>query len=134
MNEKIIYSELSFNLNGILFEVHNILGRSTNEQQICDMIEQKLIQHGLKYVREFVVPPTFEGEKPGRHRIYFLVDGAIILEIKYKPYLTKDDYFQVKRYLAALDKKLAILVNFREQRLHPKRILNSNANNYSHDS
>ena len=127
MNEKIVYPELSFSINGILFEVHNLLGRYTNEQQVCDMIEQKLIQHSLEYVREFVVPPTFEGEKSGRHRIDFLVGGVIVLEIKHKAYLTKDDYFQAKRYLAALDKKLAILVNFREQRLHPKRILNANA-------
>ena len=40
----------------------------------------------------------------------------IVLEVKTKPFMTKSDYYQTKRYLTCLNKKLAILV---------KRILNS---------
>ncbi len=123
--KKIIYPELSYLINGILFEAHNTIGRYTNEQQICDFLEQKFIECGLPYEREKALPPLFTGEQPGRHRVDFFIDGKIILEIKYKPYFSKSDYFQTKRYLNVLNKKLAILVNFKEYRLHPKRILNS---------
>ncbi|MFH1428040.1 MAG: GxxExxY protein, partial [Patescibacteria group bacterium] len=47
-----------------------------------------------------------------------------ILEFKTKDFITKEDYFQVKRYLITLNLKLALLVNFRQKRLVPKRILN----------
>jgi len=54
-----------------------------------------------------------------------LIDNKIVLEIKTKKMLTREDYYQTKRYLTALNKKLAILVNFHQRYLTPKRILNS---------
>ena len=36
---KIIYSDLSYSINGILFKVHNELGRFRNEQEYGDAIE-----------------------------------------------------------------------------------------------
>ena len=41
-DEKIIYKELSYQINGLLFEIHNELGRFANEKQVCDYIENKL--------------------------------------------------------------------------------------------
>ena len=79
----------------------------------------------IKYKREKILPPSFEGESKGRNRIDFLVDDKIILEIKAKRVLDREDYYQVKRYLIGLNRKLAILVNFHQKRLNLKRILNS---------
>ncbi len=120
----IIHKELSFIINGILFEVHNELGKFSSEKQICDLIELKLKERDLKYLRENNLLSEHEGEKPGRHRVDFLIDNKIILEIKYPKYLLKDDYDQTRRYLATLNLALGILVNFREDRLHPRRVLN----------
>jgi len=125
-NEKIIYSKLSYIINGIFFESHNEIGRFANEKQVCDLIERKLKERSLRYEREKVLPLSFLGEMPGRNRIDFLIEDKIVLEIKCKRFLTREDYYQTKRYLVALNKKLAILVNFRDERLIPKRILNSN--------
>ena len=71
-----------------------------------------------------MLPSIHVGEMPGRHRVDFLIDNKIILEIKYRKYLTKEDYEQTQRYLTTLNLALGILVNFRDERLHPKRILN----------
>ncbi len=119
----ILHKELSYTLNGILFEVHNKVGKFASEQQICDLIESSFKHNNVVYVREFVLP-TVSGEQAGRHRVDFLIDNKMILEIKYRKFLTKDDYDQVKRYLSVLNLALGVLVNFRENRLHPKRILN----------
>lgn len=119
----ILHKELSYALNGILFEVHNKVGKFASEQQICDLIEGLLKQNSVPHLREFVLP-AISGEQFGRHRVDFLIDNKIILEIKYRKFLTKDDYDQVKRYLNVLNLALGILVNFRENRLHLKRILN----------
>jgi len=70
------------------------------------------------------LPESFRGGRKGRNRIDFLIDDKIILEIKCKRFLDKDDYYQTQRYLHAFNKKLAILVNFRDQRVKPRRILN----------
>jgi len=75
-----------------------------------------------------IIPIGFEGEFKGRNKVDFLVGGKIIIEIKAKKIITKEDYFQTRRYLSILNKKLAILVNFRSIYLSPKRILNPNSN------
>ncbi|MBI5123059.1 GxxExxY protein [Candidatus Roizmanbacteria bacterium] len=121
---KIIFPDLSFKINGILFKTHNHLGRYCSEKQYADFIEKCLKESQLKYKREKVLPPSFEGEKNGRNKVDFLIEDVIILELKSKKLISKDDYYQIKRYLVALNKKLGILVNFRSSYIYPKRILN----------
>lgn len=123
---QIIYPDLSYRINGVLFAVHNELGRFCNEKQYSDAIEHYLKKLKLKYERERILPPSFVGEQK-RNKIDFLIENKIILEIKAKNLLTREDYYQVKRYLSALNKKLGILANFRKKYVEPRRILNSSA-------
>ncbi len=125
---KIIYPELSYKINGILFKTHNTLGKNCSEGQYSDFVENLLIESKLRYEREKILPPIFEGEKIGRNKVDFLIDNKIILELKSKKIILKDDYYQVKRYLAVFNKKLGIIVNFRSSYIYPKRILNSSVN------
>lgn len=122
---KIIYKELSFEINGICFQTQNELGRLCNEKQYCDKIEYLLKEAKLQYEREKILPIGFIGETPGRNKIDFLIENKIILEVKAKRILSRVDYYQVQRYLQALNLKLGILVNFRDEAIKPKRILNS---------
>lgn len=121
---EILHKELSYILNGILFETHNELGRFVSEAQVCDVIEKKLQEKKVPYFREHAIPTTDNGEQVGRHRVDFLIDGKIVLEIKCKKYLQKEDYIQTQRYLKALNLALGIAVNFHDERIYPKRILN----------
>ncbi len=125
---KIIHPELSFKVNGILFKTHNQLGRYYSEGQYADFVEKLLKESNIRYEREKILPPIFDGEKTGRNKVDFLIEDTIILELKSKTIITKDDYYQVKRYLTALNKKLGIIVNFRSSYIYPKRVLNSSAN------
>lgn len=83
----------------------------------------------MKYEREKILPPSFENEMRGRNKVDFFIENKIVLEVKAKRIITKDDYYQIRRYLDALNIKLGIIVNFRSNYLHPKRILNPNSNN-----
>lgn len=120
MGNKLLHKDL----RGILFEVHNELGRMLNEKQYGDFIESKLKDRGFKYKREFVLENSFEGEKNGRNRVDFIIEGKIILEIKTVSFLSKNDYWQCHRYLSSAELELALLVNFRSKFLIVKRILN----------
>ncbi len=124
-DEKPIYAELSYKINGILFAVHNELGRYRNEKQYADAVETLLKTHKIAYEREKIAPVSFLGETEGRNKIDFLIEDEMILELKAKRIIEKQDYYQVKRYLAALEKKLGILVNFQDKFLKPRRVLNS---------
>ncbi len=72
-----------------------------------------------------IVPPLFENEKPGRNRVDFVIESKVVIELKVKRILSREDYYQLRRYLKALNFKLGILVNFRSDYLAPKRVLNS---------
>lgn len=69
-----------------------------------------------------------EGEMQGRNKLDFIVEDKILLEVKAKRVIDREDYYQVKRYLSALNKKLGLIVNFRDRFITPKRILNAKSN------
>jgi GxxExxY protein len=120
----IIYPELSYKLTGILFKVHNNLGRFRNEKQYQDAVEQELKLSGLDYKREVELEVSFDGENKRRNICDFIVENKIIIDTKSKRIITKDDYFQMKRYLSSSKLRLGIIVNFRQKYLTPKRIAN----------
>lgn len=124
MSARLLHKELSYAVCGILFTVHNAVGRFASEKQVCDLVVEQLVKQLIPYIREFNLPSPHEGEKFGRDHVDFLIDNKIVLEIKYKNYLRKEDYEQIKRYLVVTNLALGILVNFRQERIVPKRILN----------
>ena len=123
--DKILYPDLSYIVNGLCFKAHNVLGSFLSERQYGDALENLLKINNINYTRENELPILFEGEKQRRNITDFVIDDKIILEIKAKNMVTRDDYYQVKRYLISAGKELGILVNFRRKTLQPKRILNS---------
>jgi len=124
-NRNILYPELSYKINSLLFETHNNLGRYRNEKQYADYFEELLKRDGIAYLREYALPPSFNGEKGRRNIIDFIVGDKIIIEFKTKTIITKDDYFQVQRYLVSSKKELGIIVNFRQVTIKAKRVLNT---------
>jgi GxxExxY protein len=122
---EIVYKELSYKIIGLLFKVHKDLGRFRNEKQYGDYLENLLKNNEIKYYREYRINDEKIDSKKVRCVVDFLIDDKVVLELKAIDFVTKDDYYQVQRYLSSLDLHLGVLVNFRQYRLAPKRILNS---------
>ncbi len=129
MEDKLVYKELSYKIVGLLYKTHQELGTFRNEKQYADYFEKLLTKEKIKYVREYRFNDIKYGGNKARCIIDFIIKDKIILEFKTKDFITKADYFQVKRYLVTLNLKLALLINFRQKRLSPKRILNKDFTN-----
>lgn len=114
--DKLIYPRLSYKITGICFDVHNELGRYCREKQYANLLEKLLNEKGLAYKREYSV--ALSG-----NRVDFLIEDRIILEIKAKSIILKTDYYQAQRYLQSTNKKLALLLNFRNRFLKPIRVI-----------
>lgn len=119
---KIVEKELSYKRTGIFFDVHNKLGRFLKEKQYADEVEKLFKKVGIAHKREFVLEDG--GAAIGRNRVDFLVEKRIIVDIKAKRLITKEDYYQILRYLQVAGLKLGMIVNFRNTYLKPKRIVN----------
>ncbi len=125
INNKVVYPDLSYRICGLFFAIHKELGRYRNEKQYADAFEGFLKENKLDYVRENSLSPSFKGEKERRNIPDFIIDNKIVIDLKAKDFITKEDYFQMQRYLQSCDKKLGLIVNFRQKHLYPKRILNN---------
>lgn len=124
INKNILYPELSYKIYGLCFSIHNKLGRYCNEKQYADALEDILEEQCINFVREAPLPSSFKGEQERRNIPDFIIDDKIIVELKTKPLILKEDYFQLKRYLASYKKELGLIINFRQKYIFPKRILN----------
>lgn len=117
MKNKIVYPELSYKLTGICFRLHRQLGRFCREIQYGNGLEELLKDSRISYKREY--------EITSGNKVDFLIEDKIILDLKAKKFILKDDYFQMQRYLQSSGKELGLIVNFRSVYLKPKRVLNT---------
>ena len=123
-NKNILYPELSYLIYGLCYKVHNELGRYRSEKQYADAFEEVLKKNVINYEREKALPSSFDGEKGRRNIPDFIIEDKIIVDFKAKRLITKEDYYQMRRYLASYKKELGLIINFREYYLKPKRVLN----------
>jgi GxxExxY protein len=117
--EKIIYPELSYKLVGLFYKIHNDLGRYSREKQYSNAIEKIFRISNINYEREKRIDNF-------GNIVDFVIEDKILIEVKAKPFITREDYYQVKRYLISSKLKLGLLVNFRNRYLKPNRVLNIN--------
>ena len=123
---KIIHKDLSYSLNGVLFEVHNALGRFCREKQYGDLLEKLLIGCNINFNREKELPIKGIDNKV-TNKVDFVIEDKILLDLKAKPLVTKEDYYQMNRYLEASSLKLGLIVNFRNKYLKPIRVIRANS-------
>jgi GxxExxY protein len=114
-----LHGDLTYKINGILIETFKELGKYAKEKHYANLIEVKLKKDGISYKRELRIGDS-------ENIVDFIVEDKVIIELKAKPFLTKHDYDQIKRYLYQTGLRLGILVNFRTDFINPKRVLNEN--------
>jgi GxxExxY protein len=114
--QKVIYPELSYTITGLLFAVHNELGRFAREKQYADLLEIKLKQTHTAFKRELAVSDS-------GNIIDFIVEDKVVLELKAVRMLTREHYRQIQNYLQQTQIRLGLLVNFRSEYLKPVRII-----------
>lgn len=122
----IICPKISYLLTGYCFEAHNKLGRFLSERQYADELERILNAKQIDFQREYELT-NLSKDIPQGSRVDFLInspEGQIILEIKAKRLISKEDFYQMLRYLKSTNIKLGLIVNFRNRYIKPKRVIN----------
>ncbi len=120
----IIYKEESYKIIGICMEVHNYLGFGFSEIVYKDALEIEFKNAKIDFERERKYEVEYKGiVLPHLFYADFIVFGKIVLEIKGKKDIADADLAQAINYLKVSDNKLALIVNFGEEKLNYKRIV-----------
>jgi GxxExxY protein len=121
---ELIYPELSYKLTGILFKVHNEIGQFGREKQYGDLFEKLLKEQEIAFEREKPLPLESLDNK-FTNIVDFDISNKLLVDLKAKPLIQKEDFSQMKRYLDASGYKLGLIVNFHQKYLKPVRIIRS---------
>lgn len=123
----LIYPELSYQIIGCIFEVHNDLGGGYHEKYYQRALDRLFTEKGLGHKQQVCIPVSYKEQTIGKHFLDFLVENKIVVEIKKGNRYSKKHIDQVLNYLKSSNLKLAILVNFGNDAVSFKRIVNFNS-------
>jgi GxxExxY protein len=121
---EILYKEESYQIMGILFDVHSNLGGGFSEIVYKDALEYEFKNLSIPYEREKEYAVNYKNVILN-HKFYadFVLFDSIILEIKSSENLHPKHYSQCLNYLKVSNNRLAILANFNSKSLEHKRII-----------
>jgi GxxExxY protein len=120
----VIYRDLSYRLMQAIFEVHNTLGPGFIESIYEEALACELELRNIPFERQKAVTVCYKGQNVGNHRLDFVIDDKIVLELKAASALTDVFKQQTLSYLKATGLRLGILVNFGTPRVEYRRIAN----------
>src|SRR3989339_1290788 len=110
--DKLLYRQESYLIRGACFEVYKHFGGAFKESIIDKALRVSLKERKLQIETQKRIDIYFKDEKVGTYIPDIVVNDKIIIELKCKPFLTKEDIDQFWKYLKGSQFKLGFLVNF----------------------
>lgn len=126
-----LYERESYLIRGACFDVWREFRGAFKESVIDRALSVALKSHGLSVESQKQIQIYFHGEKIGSYVPDKIINNIIIVELKAKPNLTKQDIDQFWKYLKGSQYQLGFLVNFSPERLTIKRIVYNTARKFS---
>ena len=121
LRDDFLYEEESHKIGDACKEIWQQFGSSFKESIIDRALSVALEKRGLTVENQKHIDIHFSGVKVGTYVPDKVINGAILLELKCKPFLVKEDEKQFWRYLKASPYRLGFLINFGTKRLEIKR-------------
>ena len=124
VRKDLLYPELSYDINNVLFDVFRQLGFGHPEKYYQKAVATGLQTKGIKFIEQFYVPLKFNGQIVGKYFLDFLIEDVVILELKKDYLFNYTTINQSKQYLYALNLQLALIAYFTKQGVVTKRVIN----------
>jgi GxxExxY protein len=98
-------------------EVHSTLGPGLLESVYEEALAHEFTLRGINYEKQKEINLKFKGKEIGKHRIDFLVENEVVLELKAVESMHNIFEAQILTYLRAMNKRVGLLINFNVERL-----------------
>lgn len=119
----VIFSDLSYEIMGAIFEVHKELGPGFVESVYEKALIEEFAKKGIKVETQKVIDVIYKGKKIGNHRLDLIVEDKIVVELKTVERFAPHHTAQLLSYLKASGYKLGILVNFSKPKVEYRRVV-----------
>jgi len=116
-------SELTYLINGAIFEVNRELGAGFLEKVYENALLIELRKRGLTAENQVPIKVKYKGAEVGEYYADIVVENQVILEIKAIESLQKIHEAQLLNYLKATGYKIGLLVNFKHPKAEVKRFV-----------
>ena len=120
---QLLFSQLSQQVLGACFSVHNALGPGLLESAYEGALAIEFQQQGLAFGRQVVYPVYYKGHMAGAYVADMVVADKIILELKSVQCLNKVMEAQLLNYLRLSKVPVGYLVNFNGERVVWRRFV-----------
>ncbi len=105
-------NQITQKIIGCAIEVHRHLGATLMEAGYQRALSIELAEVGLRYEQQTLVAATYKGHPIGEYRIDFIVEDAVVVEIKSVDRIDPVFEAQILTYLKVTGKRIGLLVNF----------------------
>jgi GxxExxY protein len=116
-------NEITYKINGAIFEVNRILGPGFLEKVYENALLIELNNRGLKAESQVPVQVKYKDLIVGDYIVDIQVEDKVIVELKTVESLTKFHEAQLINYLKATGIKVGLLVNFQDEKAQIKRLV-----------
>ncbi|MBN8861562.1 MAG: GxxExxY protein [Sphingobacteriales bacterium] len=124
------YADLTKNIIGCAFKVHNTLGNGFQEVIYQRALEIEMRKNHMIFSREFEMPIYYDNMHIGTRRVDFLIENIISVELKAIIKLEDVHLAQALNYLEAYNLEIGLLINFGARSLKYKRLTNKKHPDY----
>lgn len=121
--ENLLHKELAYRIIGIAMQVHNELGHGFMEKVYENAMMVLLRREGIKAFQQVPITVKFLDEIVGEYFSDIFVDDKVICELKSVDDISNVHRAQALNYLKAKGLELAIILNFRKEKLEFERLV-----------
>jgi len=116
-------NELTYAINGAIFEVNRILGPGFLEKVYENALLMELKARGIKAAAQYPIKVKYKDQIVGEYFADMVVENQVIIELKTVDRIEKIHEAQLLNYLKATGIKVGLLVNFKSTKADIKRLV-----------
>jgi len=118
-----LYKDITYDIRGACFWVWKEFRGAFKESVIDKALTKELTKRGRKVDNQKRIDIFYDNEKVGTYIPDKIIDDKVLLELKCKQFITKQDIDQFWKYLKGSHYKLGLLINFGPKNLEIKRVV-----------
>jgi GxxExxY protein len=120
---KLIHADITRQIIGAAFEVHNVLGYGFLEKVYENALIRELQLSGLHVVAQYPIKVEYKDAEVGEYYADIIVEDKVVVELKTGESLNPIHEAQLLNYLKATGIKIGMLINFGPEKCKCKRFV-----------